>query len=357
MILFLHLARRAALALAGSLVAVVALFLVVDYAENASAFQGSGWGRVVLELYLDKAAVVAYQIAPVAMLLAAAVTASALRRTSEYTALRALGLGPWRVALPVLAVALVTAVTFATFDDTLVVGASARAEEIMAVRFHRGGAWQRWHEPKRWFRGRDGRRIYHLRGSGAGRTFERVTLLEVTGDFRLSRRIDAARMSPEPSGDWLLEEVEERIFSRKEASLQRFARKVYHFDEDPEAFSVLPGRPAQMRRATLLEQAELRRRLGLPSADFDLEWHNKLAYPLACVPAALLAVALALRRKRRGHLTVALMEAIGVSLVVWSIQGVTWSLGLAGRLPPLVAAWTPNALLATAGIWGLRRWA
>jgi lipopolysaccharide export system permease protein len=356
-ILFAHLARRAAAAFAGSLVGVVALFLVVDFAENASAFQGPHWGAAVLELYVNKSAVVAYQTAPAAMLLAAALTASALRRTREYTALRALGLGPWRVATPVLAVALVAAAVLAAFDDALVVDAGARAEQILATRFHRAGTWQRWHEPKRWFRGRGGHRIYHLRGSGAGRTFERVTLLEVTPDFRLARRIDAARMSPEPSGDWVLENVEERVFAQGGVSLERFARKVYRFDEDPEAFSVLPGQPAQMRRGTLLEQARLRRRLGLPSSEFDLEWHNKLAYPIICVPASLLALALALRRNRRGHLTAALMEAVGVSLAVWAVQGVTWSLGLSGQLPPAGAAWAPDAVLFAAGLGALRRWA
>ena len=100
--LFRHLAWRALAAFVGSLSAVVALFLVVDFAENASAFKGEGWVWAALELYANRAAVVVYQTAPAAMLLAAAVTASGLRKTREYTALRALGLGPWRVAAPVI---------------------------------------------------------------------------------------------------------------------------------------------------------------------------------------------------------------------------------------------------------------
>src|SRR5512141_691418 len=79
--LFLHVARRALFAFIGSLVAVVGLFLVVDFAENASVFRGEGWIAAVLALYANRSAVVAYQIAPAAMLLAAAITASDLRRT------------------------------------------------------------------------------------------------------------------------------------------------------------------------------------------------------------------------------------------------------------------------------------
>jgi len=357
--LFLHLARRALVAFLGSLTAVVGLFLVVDFAENASVFRGPGWITAVLVLYANRAAVVAYQTAPAAMLLAAAVTASDLRRTREYTAMRALGLGPWRVAGPVLAVAALMAVALAWIDDAVVVEATGRAEEIMATRFHRAGSFHRAQERKRWFRGRGGQRIYHLRGGGQDGGFERVTVLEVAEGFRLARRIDAMRMTPGATpGEWVLTDVAERTFGQDgRVETLVAARRTYRFDEDPGAFAVRPGRPTQMGRAVLGEQIALRRRLGLPAQDFALEWHNKLAYPLAGLPAALLALGLALRRERKGHLTAALVEAVGVSLAFWGIQGICWSLGLSGRLSPALAAWTPDTLFLALGALAMRRYA
>ncbi|HEY6104883.1 MAG TPA: LptF/LptG family permease, partial [Anaeromyxobacteraceae bacterium] len=307
------------MAFLSALAAVVALFLVVDFAENAGAFRGAGWFRAAAELYLWKSAVIVSQMAPAAMLLGASVTASALRRTREWVAMRALGLGPWRLALPVLAVAALSAGALIAFDDALVVGASARVDEIMATRFGRAGAWYRWREPKRWFRGREGRRVYHLQ-AGAGRgAFERVTVLELTEDFRLARRIDAARMAPVPDGAWALEEVAERTFAPDGSmTLERAARRSYRFDEDPDAFAVRPGRPSEMRRAVLAEQTALRRRLGLTVAEFELEWQRKLAWPLAGVATALATLALALRRDRKGHLTASLVEVVGISALFWA---------------------------------------
>ncbi len=358
MTLFLHVGRRAIAAFIGSLVAVVGLFLVVDFAENASIFSGKGWLLAVLALYAYRAAVVAYQTAPAAMLLAAAITASDLRRTREYTALRALGLGPWRVVTPVLAVAAVVAVGIAWLGDAVVVHATARAEEIMANRFHRGSSFQRGGERKRWFRGRDGRRVYHLRGGGAA-GFERVTVLEVTDAFRLSRRIDAARMTPGAApGEWALEEVAERTFRQDGTVVTAFfPRRAYRFDEAPGAFAVRAGRPEQMRRAVLGEQIALRRQLGLPAQDFALEWHDRLAYPLAGIPAGLVALGLALRRERKGHLTAALVEAVAVSFAFWTIHGICWSFGLSGRLSPALAAWLPDALFLAVGALAVRRYA
>jgi lipopolysaccharide export system permease protein len=358
MTLFLHVARRAITAFVGSLVAVVGIFLIVDFAENSTIFQGEGWIPAVIELYANRAAIVAYETAPAAMLLAAAITASDLRRTREYTAMRALGLGPWRVVAPVVAVAAVLAVGLAWLDDAVVAEATARAEEILATRFHRSSGFLRAQERKRWFRGRDGRRIYHLRG-GSERGFERVTVLEVTETFRLSRRIDAARMRPGAApGDWVLEDVVERSF-RDDGSVdtETLASRSYRFDEDPGAFAVRPGRPSQMRRAVLSEQIALRQRLGLPSQDFALEWHHKLSYPLAGIAASLVALGIALRRDRRGHLTAALVEAVAVSLVFWAVQGVCWSLGLSGRLSPAAAAWAPDVIFLLAGALAVRRFA
>lgn len=360
MTLFLHVARRALAAFAGALLAVVLLFLVVEFAENVSLFTVPGWLGAAAALYANRAAIVAYQTAPAAMLLAAAVAASDLRRTREYTAMRALGLGPWRVAGPVLAVGALVAIGLTWMGDAVVVHAAARADRILATRFHRTAALQRDTERKRWFRGRDGHRIYHLRGGGEdGVSFDRVTVLEVTPEFRLARRIDARRMVPAATpGDWVLADVAERTFLRDGSVDVAFAReKTYRFDEDPGAFAVRPGRPAQMTRAVLREQIALRSRLGLPARDFALEWQNRLAYPLAALPGGLLAVAVALRRNRKGHLTAALVEAVAISLAFWAIQAVCWSLAVSGQIAPAVGAWTPDALLAAAGVLALRRYA
>jgi lipopolysaccharide export system permease protein len=357
--LFRHVAWRALVSFAGALAAVVGLFLTVDFAENASSFGGPGWVLAAAELYANRAAQVTYQLAPAAMLLAASLTASGLRKAREYTALRALGLGPWRVAAPAAAVALAVAAATAVLGDAVAVEAAARADEILATRFGRGaGDWKKWQERKSWFRGRDGRRIYHLRDAGAGGAFERVTVLELDGDFRLRRRVDAERMEPAGApGEWLLRAGTERRFEAGGLATEPFAERRYAFGDGADAFAVRPGRPEQMRAAVLARQIELRRSLGLPVAAYALEWHQKWSWPAAALPAGLLTLALALRRDRRGHFTASLMESVLVSLAFWLVQALAFSVGLAGRLPPPAAAWLADALFLAAGAWALRRFA
>jgi lipopolysaccharide export system permease protein len=357
-ILFRYVAKRALLASLAALAGVVAIYLAVDFVDNANSFSGPGWGWVALELYANKAAVVAYQTAPAALLLGAALAASGLRQTREWTALRSVGLGPWRLAVPVLAVALLLGGAMAILNDLVGVRAAERAEEIQGTRFVRGGAARRWaalRQPKRWFRSPDGRRIYHLRGALPGGGFEGATVLEVTPEFALARRIDAAAMRPAEHG-WILSDVEDRTFLPDgTVRLERAGERRYEFSEPPEAFALVPGRPSQLRLGVLTRQIQLRRELGQRVADFELERHGRGAAALVGAPAALLALALALRPNRRGHVAAALLEAVGVSLVLWATQGVALAMGLSGRVPPGVAAWSPFLLFSVAGLLSLRR--
>jgi lipopolysaccharide export system permease protein len=358
-ILFRYVAVRTFWAILGALLGVVVIYLAVDYVDNSGSYTSvAGWLPRVLELYANMAVVVVRQLAPAAMLLGAGIAASGFRQTREYTALRAAGLGPWRLAGPAVVVVLAFGVALVILHDAVGVRAAERVQEIRGFDFDKGGdrrSLEAARAPKRWFRGQDGRHVYHLRGVLPGGGFQSVTVLELTPDFRLARRIDAGRMRPDGAG-WILEDVVDRSF-RADGGLevvQERSRR-YQFDEPPDAFKVVPGNPAQMRWTALVEQIGVRGRLGLPTAEFELERDNRLAYPLAGVPGALLAMALALRANRKGHISAALIESVGVSLLFWGVQGITSALGLSGRVPPAVAAWTPDALFLLAGLWAVWR--
>jgi lipopolysaccharide export system permease protein len=357
-ILARHLGWRTWLASLAAFAGVLTIFLAVDVVDNASVFEGPGWVLTALELYANKAAVVAHQIAPAALLLGAAIAVSGLRQTREWTAMRSVGLGPWRVALPVVGAVALVSLALLALHEVWGVRAAQRAEEIQVTRFARGGAYRRWQatqQPKRWFRGADGRHVYHLRGVLPGGGFERVTVLELSDEFRLIRRIDAGRMEPAPGGAWRLAEVEERHFTPEGARFERSAWREYRFDEPPGSFDLRPGRPSQMSLPVLAEQIAVRGRLGQPSIDFAIERANRVAYPFAAVSGALVAVALALRRRRRGHLSSAVLEAVGLSLALWGLQGICLGLGLSGRLPAALAAWLPNLVFLSVGALAVRR--
>ncbi len=330
----------------GIFAAVLTVFLVVDYVDRARIYaNGTAWD--VLVLYANKALVTTQQLGPAALLLAAGATVSSLRKRGEVTAMRALTFGPSALYLPVLLCVGLACVGLVAFDEWVGAEASRRVEEITVKRFNRWGDWGLYHTPKQWFR--RGEHIFHLRGGSLQEGFQNVSILTVTPDFRLARRLDAETMQPLEGSRWRLGNVMERTFGRKGESEVRVVESgEYDFGVPADAFRIRPGRPEQMRVPVLREQIGARGELGLETRQFLLALHNRFSYPLAGIPAALLAVGLALRPGRKGHLTAALVEGLLISVTMWGLMVVARTLVLTERLAPAVAAWVPPVLLLVA---------
>ncbi len=333
--------------------AVLAIFLIADYGDRVKAYSDHPW-RDVAELYWNKLLVTSLQLGPAALLLAASAAVSTLRKRGELTAFRALAFPLRTVYLPVGICALVAAVGLVAFDEYVVTGASAKVDEITVSRFNSWGDWNRWFRPHQWFR--RGNRVFYLRAGDTARGFDDVTVLTLTPDFRLGDRLDARRMEYVDGTRWRLSGVAHRRFDAEGAALETSASGVYELEAPANAFAIRAGRPEQMSVAELVEQISARRGAGLAVEPLVLSLHSRFAYPLTGVAAALLAVGIALRPGRRGHLTVALVEGLTIAVVLWGSMVVGKALALGQHLPASAAAWAPFAVLViAAGALWLRR--
>src|SRR5205085_3209344 len=188
---------------------VVLIYLVIDFADRAHTYSGRAWGKAAAELYVNKAAVVSYQLAPVALIIAAALLVTILSRRGELTALFALGVRPLRIAAPLAGFAALLGLSLIWLGEGVVVRADARAEEFQVKRFNRWGDWATYHAGSSWLRGESGR-IFHLGPQQAG-GWEPATVLEIVAPFRLARRIDARRLEPAGTSRWrFIDAVETR---------------------------------------------------------------------------------------------------------------------------------------------------
>ena len=341
-----------------TLAGVVALYLLIDYADRSHGFSGPGWPRAAAELYANKAAIVTYQIAPGALVIAAALLVAVLARRGELDALFALGLSSLRLLLPVAAFAALVGVLIFALGEAVVVRAGARAEEIDIQRFGRWGEFSRYHAGSSWVRGAQGR-IFHL-GSPREGGFEPVTVLELSPRFHLARRIDARRIEPAGPGRWrLLEAVELRFGAGLEVAERRLPEMVEAFPDKPSDLALRSGRPQTLGWLELREQARRRARLGQPTArEYQLALAERAAQPLQSVPAALAAFALSLRRRsdRRAPrpLASAIALGLGLSLALWAASIVARAAALSGTLAPAAAAFAAaglSAALAAAALW------
>lgn len=345
--LFFYVLRAYVKSVVGILAAVLTVFLVVDFVDRARAYTGEGWVWDVLRLYGNKALVATQQLGPAALLLAAGATVSTLRKRGEVTALRALTFGPAALYVPIGLCAVAVCLGLIAFDETLVLMASRRVDEISTQRFNRWGDWRLYYTPKQWFR--RGEHVFFLRAGSAEDGFRDVGILTITPSFQLSRRVDAEAMYPLEGTRWRLTGVVERSFLPDGGTQVRTLDEVeYELGVPASSFRIRPGRPEQMRFSELREQIVARAEVGLASRQYELTLHNRFAYPMAGFPAALLAVGLALRPNRRGHLTAAIVEGLFIAVAMWGLMVVCRTLVMTERLAPMMAAWLPAVVLSVA---------
>lgn len=116
-----------------------------------------------------------------------------------------------------------------------------------------------------------------------------------------------------------------------------------------------PLREDQLAFAELTTRAVDARRLGQSddARRYEVERWFKLSLPAMCLVFALCAPPLALRFARTGAFTGVLLSII-VVFVGWNTLLLMKGIGLGGFLPPVVAAWSTNALFTVLGLWLLR---
>jgi len=79
-----------------------------------------------------------------------------------------------------------------------------------------------------------------------------------------------------------------------------------------------------------------------------VDYYRRFALPAACLVMALVAAPLSLRFARHGSFA-GLVSAFLLAFLWQGFDGWFRALGIAGRLPPLGAAWATNALFVGAG--------
>jgi len=111
-------------------------------------------------------------------------------------------------------------------------------------------------------------------------------------------------------------------------------------------------RPRKGREMNLRElQAEIARlkQEGRSVRHLEVQWHKKLALPVACLILSLIGPPLAMRMKKvtRG-VSLAVSVALAVAYYILLVAGE--NLGSRGRIDPALGIWAPNLLLGLVAV-------
>ncbi len=292
-----------------------------------------------------------YQVMPLAALVAVLVTLGVLAKNNEVTAFKAGGTSLYRLALPLLVAGVALAGGMIWLDHSILPFSNQKQD---ALRNNiKGRPAQTFFQPRRqWIFGLN-HKLYNYEyfdpDSGLFGGLSVFVLDPAT--FHMRRRVQAARAHWEPHlGAWILEEGWVRDFDGDRiTSFTPFpVITLAELTEPPSYFQ------REVRQSYQMNWQELRHYIvGLEQAGFDVarftvHLHRKFAFPLLAPIVVFLGIPFAFLVGTRGALG-GIATAIAIGIVYWAASAFFEALGATGQLPPLIAAWAPDAIFSFAG--------
>jgi lipopolysaccharide export system permease protein len=332
----------------------VSIWLIFDISDNISTFldEHLSFSRVA-HYYFTQVPEVLVILLPVALLLALLFCLGRMSRANEIVSMLTAGVSVPRVLLPLIIMGILTSVACAMLNYALAPHADlARRtflEEAHSVKKEKGITGQI-------FRNRTDNRTWFIQQFRPGTNeFHNVQILQQDEHDNISRDylVTRAVYRPETKA-WELERLKVVDYDaagniKKDQQLNSLVVK--NWNETPFRLT------SANFRAETLSIPELRDYLRFNDdfpdtllAPFATHLHYRIALPWNCLVVVFIAAPLGIGFSRRGIVS-SVATAILLVFAMNFLTHLFLALGEGERVSPLVAAWTPNAIFATIGLY------
>jgi LPS export ABC transporter permease LptG len=299
-------------------------------------------------LYLEPQIIFAY-VTPISLCIGTLVSFALLARTHELTALKAGGIGLFRVAGPFIAASIVVAVVSFAAHDAVLPYTNQKANQVRDE--IRGRSPRSYRQPeRRWVFGSQGLLFNFSDFNRTRQEFQDLAVFRFKqGTFDIEERLFASRAVWQEGG-WMLRDGWTRRFGPEGEQYRPFG--TFRFAEiDPPDYFVQDWKaPDQMNYRELRRYVLDLEQRGYDTRELRVGLYRKIAVPAVCIVMVLIGLPFALRVEGRGA-----VFAIGVSVLIVFVYFASLQafgkLGEVALLPPLMAAWAPNLLFSGIGLY------
>lgn len=335
--------------LALALVGFIVIFVVVDIFEKIDVFlDHHAPATLVARFYLYRAPDVVVTVLPVALLLATFLALGQLNKFGELTAMRTTGWSLLRILMPVFAVAVAAAIVSLVLGEIVVPNAIRERDAIFNQRIQgitRPSVTERADVT---YLGEGGRIFYMRLYVVPERRMHEPVLQEFRGG-ELVRRIDAAEATWD-GRRWVFTSGFERTFDRGVEKAEPFQRlAISGLAERPEDFAKENRDPQQMNYLELHDYIVKLRASGARVANYLVDLHLKLAFPLVCVIVVMIGASVATRLNMQSS-ALGFGLSVGIAFIYYGFMRTGQALGHNGSLPPYLAAWMGDIVFGSIGL-------
>ena len=332
----------------------VSVYLIADLTEKIDDITSHHVdASVVLAYYKFKSFGILYQIAPIMMLIATLISFALLSRSNEITAIKALGISLYRLAMPVVVAAALFAGLAGVLQSEVLPASNQRVAELEALirdQPQSATAGVR-RSDRQWLSSKDNVLYNYLSYRPDRQLLYRFQVFRFDPQYHLKDRMVVEQATYSGDGWWQVQNGWMRSFEGQAVvDYERIDRpRRIHLLLTPEAIlgeGDLEPLPDSMTYGELRDFIAGLHQAGRRNTQvLEVGLHNKIAYPSMSLVMALVALPFSFRLGRRGAL-----YGIGMSLLLgiafFIVLAVFTALGEGGYLPPLIAVWSPGAIFA-----------
>jgi LPS export ABC transporter permease LptG/LPS export ABC transporter permease LptF len=325
---------------------MAAIFYISTFIDlSDKVFKGDATWAMLGDYFVLIAPQYAYYVVPLSVLLAALVTIGVLTKNNELIVMRACGISIYRVALPILLCAALAGGLLFALEETVLGPANRRAERVRS--FIRSGVQNTEIERRQWLAG-DRNQIYNYTYADPGtNALLQVSFFQLSEDrSRIETRVFAERaVSKGPgSSDWTFERGWTRTF-REDGEADTFASFAQRDTAMAPATMFVADAPDArfMGYTQLSDYARRLKAAGLDVIGLEVAAERKRSFPFVTLIMTLIAVPFAVLTGHRGAMA-GIGVGIGLAITYWTAISICAAMGTAGTMPPLMAAWAPNAI-------------
>ncbi len=334
------------------LVAATGIYLVVDFFENIDKFLDAGLTIIRMIQFLQlKLPLIIAQITPVGILLAVLITFGLMNKNNEIIALKCSGMSIYYFIRPIFAVGLLVTILLFLLSEIVVPVTFSKAGDIYRIEVKK--YTQTKGQKNIWFKSH--RSIAFISYfNPREKTISGITLNYFDSQFRLVRRVDAARGEFQKDR-WVFKDIMEQILNKETGSyeIQFHKEKVEKIDFLPEDLQRVVKKSEEMSYKELLSYIRDVEAEGYDATPYRVDLYGKFALPVACLIVSLIGAGISVGKLSRHGFAVNITLGILVIFLFWIMHSFCMSLGYGGMLPPVIAAWMANFIFACFAIFTL----
>jgi lipopolysaccharide export system permease protein len=287
-----------------------------------------------------------YEMMPIGVLIGSLLGLGALARGSELTVLRAAGVSVWRVAGSVAMAGALLIVLAVLCGEFLAppLQAMAKQQKLLSkfstITFAgRAGPWVR-----------DGNLLINVTQQSGSAEFAGMLIFELDDDHQLQSVASASTASIQPDGGWRLSHYASTKFGEKRIESELQESRSFHSTVGGDFLALTVSAPRQLDTRKLWGLIGHLRENSLDSSEQEFAFWSRIARTSAIVFAALLAVPFVFGNLRSAGAGARTLLGVLIGVSFFLVQRMLESGAVVFDASPVVLAWFPTALLASAAL-------